>query len=230
MVCQFKYRRSDWHQHFRTIDDLCLSIRLIHHLQSVEKGKKPDGDDNITQDLIDTEEAVIMELVDMLKREFSPQSNGVRDIGNEALRIVAEPLNTAPVAWSNYFTFGILYLMQELVGVLNPGKFSVVVDHALHVAQYSTDENLQLKAFELLAALDRREKQPEWLKYKINAFLSSQPPNIKDRAEMQWDLMTERVFKMESYCEKLKRPYFNIRPQTTVDLPCITANCRLQKF
>lgn len=145
-----------------------------------------------------------------MKGQLSSRPNILRDITVGGIRLASETFNAAPVQRSNHFIFGLLYLMQELVDVLNPGKFGdAVINLALDVAQTSPHEYLQLKAFELLAALDRKEKSPEWLRYKVDSFLLEQDP----RAEKQWDLMRERVWKREMYYDKLKRQFFNAIPE-----------------
>ena len=215
MVDQFKHKPSKWHEQYRTINELCLSIRQIHHLQSIEQGKTRDGYDNITDDLKDMEQAIIDELIEILKAQLSSQPNIVRDMAVSSIQIASETFNAAPVERSNHFMFGLLFLMQELVDVLNPGKFGdAVINLALDVAQTSPEEYVQLKAFELLAALDRKEKSPEWMKYKVDLFLSSREASIKDRAEKQWDTMRERVCKLDLYYDKLKRQFLSIQSES----------------
>jgi hypothetical protein len=206
VVAQVKLPASEWHEQFRVVDGLCLSVRVIHHLQSIKKGETRNLEDVITED---TKQAVVDELVEILKKEFpSLQSNGVQDVATENLRIVADVFSAAPVTRPHHFIFGILHLMQELLDVYSSGKISkAVVDIAFEVAKTSTEEYLQLKAFELLAALDRKEKSPEWLKDKINRYFDSQHPTSRNRAEGQWYQMKERVFRMENHCERLRRLY-----------------------
>ena len=202
---QVKLPASEWHEQFRIIDGLCLSVRVIHHLQSIERGETESFEDTITEE---TKQAVVDELVEILKKEFpSPQSNGAQDVGTENLRIVADAFGAAPMARPHHFIFGILHLMQELLDVYSSGKISkAVVDVALEVARTSTEEYLQLKAFELLAALDQKEKHPEWLKNEINRYFAEHP-TTRDRAEGQWYTMKERVFRKENHCERLRRLY-----------------------
>ena len=158
----------------------------------------------------ETEHAVVGELIEILKSQLSTQQNIVRNLAVDSIRVASDAVNAAPVEKSKHFTFGLLYLMQELVDVLNPGKFGdAIIKLALDVVETSPEEYLQLKAFELLAALDRKEKSPEWMKHRVNLFLSSQSATIKERAEKQWDLMRERVWKLEIYTDKLKRPFFS---------------------
>jgi uncharacterized membrane-anchored protein YjiN (DUF445 family) len=219
VVAQVKLPASEWHEQFRIVDGLCLSIRVIHHLQSIERGETRGLEDIITED---TKQAVVDELVEILKKEFpSPQSNGVQDVATENLRIVADAFGAAPMTRPHHFIFGILHLMQELLDVYSSGKISkAVVDVALEVARTSTEKYLQLKAFELLAALDRKEKSPEWLKDKINRYFDSQHPTSRDRAEGQWYEMKERVLRMENHCERLRRLY---KSQYASELALITA-------
>jgi hypothetical protein len=70
-----------------------------------------------------------------------------------------------------------------------------------------------LKRLNYWPALDKKEKSPEWMKYKANVFISSREPGVMERLKKQWDSMRERVSKLEIYYNKLKRPFFNITPE-----------------
>jgi hypothetical protein len=213
---QFKYRASQWHKKFRAIDDLCLSIRLFHQIQSVECGITANGDDNISIDLMQTEELVIEELNEILKTELSRRGY-VWKMAESAIRVVGETFNAAPLAQPDDFTFGILYLMQELAVVVNPGKFDDTVIHvALAVATMSSESRLQLKAFELLMALSKKIGITGLPIAKVEEFLENKNMGEEriERAERLWETTIKRASEMEIYSWKIRKGYNKKFPRT----------------
>lgn len=199
---QFKIPPSKWHEEFRAIDELCLCTRVFHRIQSLEGGTTPTGQDNISAELMQTEEALIKELKEILKRELS-KSGYTWELAQTVLQQVAGICRAAPLSRPGDFTFGILYLMQELAIVLNPGKFDdTVVNVAFSVAVLSSeDSRLQLKAFELLMALSKKtgiavvpiEKVKEYLK---NGNLDEE---TRSRAAKLWEMTWRRSSELEHY-------------------------------
>jgi hypothetical protein len=59
---------SSWHAQLRTIDDFCLAIRVLQ--QCAENEKTTEGDNAILSKFQETEETVVEELSEVLRKEF----------------------------------------------------------------------------------------------------------------------------------------------------------------
>lgn len=164
---------------------------------------------------MDAEELVIDELSEILKKELANHGYAL-NIAENAFRLIGDTFNAAPRARPDHFIFGILYVMQELALVLNPGKFDdTIIQLALRVATISPEKYLQLKALELLLSLSKKPGIGALPAEKIDAFLDNDdwPEEIRDRLENQWHAIRARASQIERYRRKMRKGYSNTYPK-----------------
>ena len=176
---------------------------------------------------METEELVIEELNQILKTELSGRGY-VWDVAENAIRVVGETFNAAPLTQPDDFTFGILYLMQELAVVINPGKFDgTVVQMAMTIARMSSESRLQLKAFELLMALSKKIGIAGLPIKKVEEFLQNKNLGEEriERAEHLWEITIKRASEMDLYSWKIRRGYTNKFPRTILQASKVLFLC-----
>ena len=188
---------TSWHSQLRIMDNLCLSIKIIsHHL-------KQAADQSQKTDIEKVQTALQRGLITFMQKEL--KANGyTSDIMAEVLL----PQDNAgdPLA-SDHYTFGILYLIQDLLTSLDHSELhNVVINNTLKIARAATDSLVQAKAFELLACMSRKADIGQTTSQLVEQCLEYEdwPVETRDVAAIQWELMSVKALQMEQYLKRVR--------------------------
>lgn len=199
-VVEFKNKPAWWHVKFRTIDDLCLSIRTLR--KYYEKNKEIEQwDDDFQDQLVETELSVIIEVSEILEQELK---SGLRsDRGRSFVRGAIDLFGMTPISRGDHFIFGILDLIQQHARKIESAKVNdKIVKVALKVAQESRYSFLRCKAFELLATMTtKRDISPD---QEVKEMLNTWPTEIQEKAKNQWKMIKRRVEDVEEKLAHLR--------------------------
>jgi hypothetical protein len=207
LAVDFKQRPSTWHAKFRSLDDLCLSVRTVRHYY--KQTQKTQDDENLKNEfpdlLDDTELSVVNGLIDVLKEELRSGLGSTK--ARNTVRAGVDALTMNPLSRGNHLIYGILDIIQQHVPAINNGKIDgKVVEIALEVAQQSKYSFLRCKAFEVLAVM--RNKFNGMVKEKVHDLLDNRSPwstsDLRDKATEQWKVTRNRVKTMEKILKELR--------------------------
>ena len=129
-----KHPPSAWHTKYRTMDDLCLSVRVFRQLN--EKIPLPGNEwmENLPDFLETAEENVINQLSDILYEEL--QNGFSKDKIGPIVRGGGDAIGTAPLARKDHFIYGIPHLIQQHIQPIDSGKVNYkVMEFSLDVAK-----------------------------------------------------------------------------------------------
>jgi len=200
---QVKYTPSGWHMRYRTMDDLCLSIRTFRQCSnnlSKENLENLENSSSLPQFLETTEDCIISELI------VNPETQLAKGLPTEtarnALRATGDAVGTAPLGRVNHFFYGVLDLIQQHVQTIDSGKINdKVVNLAFKVAKESSRSFLMCKALEILAAMSLKRGVGLMPTEMVNDLLENNNWDSKKRDKFrdQWFVMRKRAVDMEKY-------------------------------
>jgi len=117
--------------------------------------------------------------------------------------------HTVEQSSSDMFILGLLYIMQDFVTAMTSHHFNAtMINLALTVARVSSSPSLQLKAFEVLAAMSKNRGIVEL----VDEYLDSEDwrTERKEEAISQWEAMRIKVLQMEQFRTKIRYEYRKI--------------------
>lgn len=206
---QMKLTPSSWYSKYRTMDDLCLSIRLFRSLN-----KEASVDDKLANsfpEILETaEESVINQLTEILMEEL--QKGFGKDKIGRVIRSSGDIVGSAPTSRKNHYEYGILDLIQQHIQPLDSGKINYkVMEVCLQVAKLSPYSYLRCKAFELLATMSSKPGIGQVPIQRVNDLLGQEswPLEVIEKVETQWRIMRKRAVDVDCYLTALrnKSPY-----------------------
>lgn len=216
---QVKHPPSPWNVKYRTMDDLCVSIRVFRQYKM--DGSGSGEEDILSQDIDElwesAEENVVIGLSDILMEELK-QGIGSDRVG-AAYRGVSDAIGTAPIERRGHFVFGILDLIQHVITSIDSVKINnKVVELALQIA-ISPHSFLRCKAFEVLATMSSKRHFGH-ISTAVDEILEGDgwTPEEKEKAESQWYTMRRRVMDTEHLIKELRKKSVQPVPLTAANL------------
>jgi hypothetical protein len=196
---------------YRTMDDLCLSIRIFReYYKHSPKKDIEDFKDDFPELLDDTELSVVNELSEILREELEAGLTSER--GRNIVRASNDAFGMTPLSRGDHFVYGILDLIQQHAQTIDNSKINgKIVEVALQVAKESHYSFLRCKAFELLAAM--RTKFDVMPNQMVNTMLNGLPKDLQAKAKQQWKVIKRRVEDMQDFLTEL-RDKSAVRPPT----------------
>ena len=216
---QVKHPPSPWNVKYRTMDDLCVSIRVF---RQYKMDRLASGEEDILCGDIDelwesAEENVVIGLSDILVEELK------QDIGNDyigtALRAASDAVGTAPIQRNGHFVYGILDLIQQVITSIDSVKINnQVVELALQIAK-SSHSFLRCKAFEVLATMSSK-KHFGHIGTAVDEIVDGDEwkPDEREKVESQWFIMRRRVMDTEHLVKELRKKSVQSVPLTAAAL------------
>lgn len=204
---QFKYPPSSWHLTYRTIDDLCLSIRNFRqYSNSLHSSKSLEQSDDDTNILETTEESVIGALISMLEAEL--KKDFAKEIVRTKVRSATAALGTAPLSRANHFFYGILDLIHQHVQTVETFKYDRdVVELSMKVAEKTAHSFLRCKVFEILTAMISKPGIGQLpVKLVKKALEDNDWLDLKSRQKFhdQWFVMKRRAVDVEKIFAEIR--------------------------
>jgi hypothetical protein len=195
---------------YRTIDDLCLSIRTFRQYgssQSPKTTEQPVKNDipEISDALETAEDSVINELLTILDAEL--EKGLPKEVVRSVLRATGDAAGTVALARINHFFYGVLDLIQQHAETLNSGKMNdKIVKLAVRVTEESPNSYLRCKAFEILTVMIRKTDIGQ-MPIKMVKQLSENnkwPEKRSKKFTNQWIDMRKRAVDMEKFLFDLR--------------------------
>ena len=218
---------------YRTIDDLCLSIRTFRRCSSYQSptvSEKSWMNDipEISDALETAEDCVVGELIATLEIELE---NGLaKEAVRSALRATGDAVGTVPLARSNHFFYGVLDLIQQHVQTLNSRKMdNKIVKLSVSVAEKSPHSYLRCKAFEILASMIPIPDIGQMPVTMVTQLLENNKwsEKVTQKFSNQWFVMRKRAVDMEKFLMELRVQSLQLNlAAVPVDSHVYATNCR----
>jgi hypothetical protein len=201
---QCKYPAAPWHAKYRTMDDICHSIRLFReHHASLSSEEKIDHDT-----MLETEQCVAGQLTDMLKDELEELTTFSGDKIGAAVRLGGNAIGSTPIARRGHYVYGLLDLIQQHVSGMVTGKFDqAIIELLLKVVQVSKYSYLRCKAFEVLAVFSSKHGVGQMPIQHVAELLRCGDIWSKEEAPKvseQWRTIRNKVIDVEHFTGDLK--------------------------
>ena len=185
---------SSWHSQLRIMDTLCLSITVIaQHLKKVDQSQR--------REIEKLQVALQRGLITFMQKEL--KANGYT--GDVMTEVQSETYGADQA--QDQYTFGILYLIQDLLSSLDHSELhNVVINHALKIARVASDPFVRSKSFELLAWMSRKADIGQTTNQLVEQCLEYEdwPVETREVAAIQWELMSVKALQMEQYLKRVR--------------------------
>ena len=210
---QMKRDCSSWHDQYRTMDDLCLSVRLFRSFGNELQPDIEKSSVEFPEILENAEESVINELTEILLEELRKGLD--KEKVGKVFRTGGDAIGIAPVSRKNHFEYGVLDLIQQQIQPLDSGKINYkVMEICLQVAEVSPYSYLRCKAFEILAAMSSKPGIGQVPVYRVNDLLAKEtwPFQAREKVGMQWRIMRKRAVDVDYYLMDLRNKSPSLMP------------------
>jgi hypothetical protein len=183
---------SSLHSQLRVMDTLCLSTKVVaYHAKTINASQ--------TKDLENLQLSLHRGLMAFIQKEL--KENGYTSDA------ITERESIDGNSSHDFYTFGILYLTQDLLLNMDHSDLhNVMINNALKAARISRDAAVQSKAFELLAWMSRKPDIGPTTTQLVEQCLEYEdwPVETRDVAAIQWELMSVKALQMDQYMKRVR--------------------------